>query len=135
MAEMTSAEFSERFVALTLGSRELPRKPRALNVLLLSAVLGFDPGRIYTEREVNAELQKWILSFGGGFGLDAVTLRRLLVDAKIIRRDRAGRSYQLDEIGPSFHYDPSIRGLDLHALVNEARQAREIRKRRHVRES
>lgn len=132
MSEFTSDEFSDRFVALILGARELPRRPRALNVLLLSSVLGFKPGRVYSEREVDAELQKWILAFGGGFGLDFVTLRRLLVDTKFISRDPAGRSYELDEAGPSFHYDPSIGDVDLHALVAEAREDREKRKRDHA---
>lgn len=132
MTDITADEFSERFTSLVLGSRELPRKSRALNVLLLSAVLGFEPDRDYTEREVNAELQKWILSFGSGFGLDSVTLRRLLVDARFVRRDPAGRAYRLDNEGPRFEYDPAIRGLDLRALVAQARAIRETRKTKSV---
>jgi hypothetical protein len=131
MTYITTSEFSERFVALVLGSRELPRKPRALNVLLLSTVLGLEPDRRYSEREINEELQKWVLAFGSGFGLDFVTLRRLLIDAALLRRDPAGSVYELEPAGPRFGYDPSIRSLDLHALITRERESREKRKQAH----
>lgn len=134
MTDITSAEFCDRFVALVLGARELPRKPRALDILLLSAILGLDPERVYSEGEVNGELQKWILAFGGGLGLDSATLRRLLVDGRFIRRDPAARSCQV-EAAQRISYDPSIRDLDLHSLIADARQARRQRKHDHDRRS
>ena len=135
MTEVTSDEFSKRFVALVLGARELPKKPLALGILLLSSVLGLEPGRRYSEAEVNGELQKWILGFGGQFGLDHVTLRRLLIDGRYLSRDPSGSSYQLEPAGPRYGFDPSIRSLDLQALVAEARDERKRRKQKHIQES
>jgi hypothetical protein len=132
MSEITSAEFCERFAALVIGARELPRKPIALNVLLLSAVLGLEAGRRYSEQMVNEELQKWILMYGGGLGLDYVTLRRLLVDEGFLGRDPDGSSYRLEPTGPPFSYDPSIRHLDLGAVIATAKEERERRKREHA---
>lgn len=132
-AHLSSSEFTRRFVALVLSSRELPRKPRALHVLLVSAVLGFQPGGVYSERQVNEELQKWVLSFGSIIGLDAVTLRRLLVDVGLLRRDPAGSSYQLETDG-GITFDPSIREIDLHALMADERRSREKRKRAYLEE-
>ena len=135
MPEITTAQFSDRFVALVLSARELPKKPLAFNILLYSAVIGLEPGRVYSEGELNAELQRWILEFGGGFGLDHVTLRRCLIDEKYIRRDPAGKAYQLNPEGPHFTYDPAIRSLDLQRLVAEARQERARRKQQHLQQA
>ncbi len=135
MPEITTAQFSDRFVALVLSARELPKKSLAFNILLYSAVLGLEPGRLYSEGELNAELQRWILEFGGGFGLDHVTLRRFLVDEKYLRRDPAGTTYQLGQADQRFTYDPAIRSLDLEALVAEARQERQRRKQQHMRQT
>ena len=132
MPEITAAQFSNRFVALVLSARDLPKRALDFNILLYSSVLGLDPGRLYSEGELNAELQRWILEFGGGFGLDHVTLRRFLIDDRYLRRDPAGRAYQLDAAGPRFSYDPAIRSLDLQRLVVEARQERARRKQQHL---
>jgi hypothetical protein len=45
MKAISSEEFTERFVELILGAREMPRKPLALHVLLLSSVLSLEAGR------------------------------------------------------------------------------------------
>lgn len=129
---MSPEEFAKKFVTLVVGSRELPRKPRALNVILMSAILGLDPDRTYTEREVDAELQKWILSFGRGFGVDFVTLRRVLVDERFLMRDSAGRAYHVEEAIPGFGSVTQIRALDLEALLRQAKEDRERRKQQHL---
>jgi len=135
MPEIPSAQFSERFVALVLSARELPKKSLDFNILLYSSVLGLEPEREYSEAELNAELQRWILAFGGSFGLDHVTVRRYLIDEKYLRRDPAGKAYRLDPAGPRFGYDPAVRSLDLQALVAEARQERAKRKQQHIQQS
>ncbi|MGH2621825.1 MAG: DUF2087 domain-containing protein [Anaerolineales bacterium] len=135
MPEITAAQFSDRFVALVLSARELPKKSPDFNILLYSSVLGLEPGRLYSEGELNAELQRWILEFGGRFGLDHVTLRRHLIDEQYLRRDPAGTAYRLDPAGPRITYDPAIRSLDLQALVAEARQERAKRKQQHLQQA
>jgi hypothetical protein len=135
MSEITVAQFSDRFVALVLGARDLPKKALDLNILLLSSVLGLEVGREYSEGELNAELQRWILEIGRNFGIDHVTLRRYLIDEKYLRRDPAGRAYQRDPAGPRFSYDPAVRALDPHLLVAEARQERVKRKQEHMQQA
>ena len=135
MPEINAAQFSDRFVALVLSARDLPKKALDFNILLYSSVLGLEPGQVYSEGELNAELQRWILEFGGGFGLDHVTLRRYLIDEKYLRRDPAGKAYQLGAAGPRFSFDPPIRALDLQRLVADARQERAKRKQQHIQQS
>lgn len=135
MADISLAQFTDRFVALVLDARDLPKKAVDFNLLLYSATLGIEPGRTYSEAEVSDELERWILLFGRNFGLDHVTLRRFLIDGKYLRRDPAGTAYQLDPAGPRFTFDPAIRSVDLEALLAEARRERELRKQDHLRRS
>lgn len=135
MPEISLAQFSDRFVAMVLGARDLPKKALDLNILLFSSVLGLEVGRGYSEGELNAELQRWILSFGSNFGLDHVTLRRFLIDEKYLRRDPAGKAYQLNPAGSRFTYDPAVCALDLQVLVAEARQERAKRKQQHMQQA
>lgn len=131
VSQISAATFADRFVALILGSRDLPRRSVDLHVLLYSSVLRLQPGQPYSEREINEELQRWILAFGGNLGLDHVTLRRHLVDARILRRDPYGGSYQVEFASEAYPLDPSARSLDLEGLVTAAQQARAQRKQQH----
>jgi len=135
MSHITADQFCERFPALILDGRGLPKKALDLNMLLLSATLGMAADQPYTEGELNAELQKWVLAFGRGFELDHVTLRRLLIDEKTISRDAGGKSYRLEAASLHYTYDASIRDLDLQALVAQARDEREKRKQQFMKQS
>jgi hypothetical protein len=131
MPQFTRTEFSKRFVTLVLaGSGVLPNKPIDRQILLASAVLGFTPGRQYTEGEVNNLLLWWTHRFGASVGLDPISLRRALVDGGYLQRDRAGRAYTLAPDQP-YSLDLPAEGIDLEALVDEERAAREERKRRY----
>lgn len=61
MTHFSVSQFTERFVSLILGARDLPKKPADRHILFVSAILGLHPGRQYTESELNDELQKWSL--------------------------------------------------------------------------
>jgi hypothetical protein len=133
MPHITDPQFRERFVALILGARDLPKKDLERHVLFLSAVLNLDPKRAYSEKELNDELRKWTDSFGAQFGLDHVTLRRFLIDERYLTRDSAGNSYERRISGLRYTFNPSLESIDLTALVDEARREREERKRRYRR--
>ncbi len=135
MSHITMAQFCDRFPALILDGRGLPKKALDLNMLVLSATLGIAADRPYAEGEINAELQQWVLDFGRGFELDHVTLRRLLIDEKYISRDAGGKSYRLEAASLHYTYDASIRGLDLQTLVAQARDEREKRKQQFLKQS
>lgn len=69
--------------------RQFPVK-RTMKEQALAYLAGkFQPGQVYTEREVNDLLCQWH-TFG-----DPATLRRELYDARFLDRDAYGRSYQL----------------------------------------
>jgi hypothetical protein len=72
----------------------LPRRAHDLQVLLHLAAARFDPGRAYSEPEVNDRLQAWLEPFSSPFGVDHVTVRRCLVDARLLVRDKAGSTYE-----------------------------------------
>ena len=132
MSHVTASQFTDRFVALILSGRELPKKQLDRHIVLISSILKLEPGRRYSEREINEQLQIWIIHFGRSFGLDHVTLRRYLVDEKYLARDSTGGTYQLAAEGPPYTFDESIHELDLEKLVSEAKQARELRKQQYI---
>lgn len=69
---------------------KLPSK-RHMQLEALRYLAGkFQPGREYTEREVNGLLLEWH-TFG-----DPATLRRGLYDSRFLDRDPYGRSYRLN---------------------------------------
>jgi hypothetical protein len=78
----------ERVRALFSRGRlvEIPRAPELRLALLRFLAERFEPGRVYTEAEVNALLRE--------VHDDHVALRRYLVDACLLGRDAAGTSYR-----------------------------------------
>lgn len=132
MSQLAETQFTERFTALILNGKELPKKPLDRHVLFISAILKLEPGRRYTESELNDELRAWAARFGGNSGLDHVALRRYLVDEKYLVRDSAGGTYELAAGPLPYEFDPSLRQLDLDKLVEAARQARELKKQQFM---
>ncbi|MBI3942894.1 MAG: DUF2087 domain-containing protein [Chloroflexi bacterium] len=132
MSHITVDQFKDRFVALVLGGRDLPKKRMDLHTLLISATLKLEPARKYSENELNIELRKWAKLFGGNFKLDFISLRRFLVDEGYLRRDAAGGSYELVTTDLPETFDPSIASLDLEELIYQAKEARELKKSQYV---
>jgi hypothetical protein len=132
MSHIEATQFKNRFVSLIAGRQGFPKKQLDRHVLFISATLGLEPHRRYTESELNDELRQWTTRFGDPVDLDHVSLRRCLVDEHYIRRDSAGGSYELATTDLPYTFDPSIETVDLEALVKEARMARELRKQQHL---
>ncbi len=135
MSHITASQFTDRFTSLILAGRELPKKHLDRHILFMSAILKIEPGRRYSESEINDELRTWASRFGGNFGLDHVTLRRFLVDEGYITRDPAGGTYELAVTGLPYTFDQSIKELDLEELISAARQARELKKQQYLKRS
>jgi hypothetical protein len=121
-----------RVVSMILGRQGFPKKDLDRHILFISATLGLDPQRRYTERELNSELRKWTTRFGSPVNLDHVSLRRFFVDEHCVRRDSASQSYELTTTGWPYTFDPSIRALDLEALIDEAMTAREPKTQQYL---
>jgi len=135
MAHITHDQFVNRFTSLILGGRDLPKKEQDLHILFISAILNLNANREYSEAEINDELRQWTAQFGTNFGLDHVTLRRYLIDARYIQRDVAGNAYQLNLSDLPFTYDNTLKNLDLGKLLEDARREREERKQRYLKGS
>jgi hypothetical protein len=127
---ISDLDFKSRFATLVLGGGgSLPKKPLDRHILYLSVMLGLEPNRMYSEKELNAELIRWVERFGSSFGLDHVSLRRNMVDEGYVQRDTAGHFYQLSP-EPPYRIEPPAGAIDLEALVEAEHAAREERKRR-----
>ena len=132
MSQIEVSQFKNRFVSLIIGGQGFPKKDLDRHILFISAALGLEAQRQYSESELNDELRRWTARFGESVSLDHVSLRRFLVDEGYLRRDTAGGSYELTTTGWPYSFDPSIRTLDLEVLIVEARAARELKKQQYM---
>lgn len=133
MEPIDSSQFRNRFVSMVLGGQGFPKKPLDRHILFISATFGLEPGRQYSEREINDKLRAWMGRFGQHVSLDHVTLRRFLVDEHYLTRDSSGERYELATADQSYTWDSDLRALDLDLLVEEARQERERKKQQYMR--
>jgi len=65
--------------------KQLPTQPAKLRVILDYLINAFTPGAVYTEKEVNLIIKR--------FNADVSGLRRDLVDAGLLKRERDGSKY------------------------------------------
>ena len=71
-----------------------PRKRRDQWILLHAIAQGFHYDEHLTEKQATARIQDFLLTQGKAMWLDAVTLRRALVDDGFLDRDDHGRDYR-----------------------------------------
>jgi hypothetical protein len=118
---------------LSLGILHSAR-PHDFALVLAAASMSFVAGRSYTEREVNSVLRDWLADTGPMLAVDHVTLRRVLVDSRVLERDGFGHAYALAPATPEMaQLIRELSALDLAATVRDARAqahaARQARKR------
>lgn len=131
---ITADEFKHRLEALCLspGGRGLPRKRRDWDILFKSITLTLEPGRDYSEKEINQALEEWLADVGQAIEIDCVTLRRHLVDAVYLIRDPAGMSYRVGLEVMADLFEAAADMIDPAAVVEEARRRREQRKQQYL---
>lgn len=133
MKPVTEAEFRKRLPILCRQNAGFfPRKPRDQHILFKSLCLTLEPGRPYSETDLNLALETWLQTIGTAVEIDHVTLRRYLVDAGYIERDAAGSSYHLVSGDPDVAFEAAIAALDQPALLAEAEARREAAKRKYA---
>lgn len=108
----------------------VPKRPSDQQLLLGLAAAQFEPQKTYREREVNEILKAWIETFCEPYGIDHVTLRRLLVDSRRLSRTTSGSTYRVNremlrEIESGARIEPA-------KVLAEIRDDRESRKRRRA---
>jgi hypothetical protein len=89
-------------------------------------------GSLYSEREINESLERWLEDVCPSLGLDPVTLRRELVDRSLLTRDDRGTHYAPGPGPVEWTFDERIADIDPAAVVAEAKAERERRKRAHL---
>ena len=102
-----------------------PTRRADQELLLGLAAARFDANRAYTEREVNDILEAWLGTFCAPYSIDHVSLRRYLVDARLLARDTAGSTYRLAAPVEPVELEPA-------QVLAEIEREREARKRSHV---
>jgi hypothetical protein len=134
MTEATPSPFrqqAERDLKRLLANGPLtaiPKRPADQELLVALAVAQFEPERVYTETEVNEKLKAWLESFSEPFGIDHVTLRRTLVDSRLMARTTSGSSYRISEKAAAAG---ELAALDPARILEEIRCERESRKQQH----
>lgn len=127
---ITAEEFAQKLALWCLrGDGELPRKSRDLHILLTAASLWMEPGVVYAEREVTEKLGEWLDSVCPALKVDAVTLRRELVDRLYLDRDAAGTHYSAGPGPREWRFEDEVSRVDPIAVVQKARADREERRR------
>src|SRR3954469_11045809 len=74
----------------------MPTRRDDVELLLQLAAARFESGNIYSEKDVNELLREWLATFSQPYGIDHVSLRRELVDARLLVRDASGSEYRLN---------------------------------------
>ena len=103
-----------------------PRRPADQDLLVALTGARFEPGREYREDEVNELLKEWLATFSAPYGIDHVSMRRALVDARWLVRDTAGTAYRRNPAKPAA---PGA-DVDPAKLLAEIQAERDARKRR-----
>ena len=110
----------------------LPMRRADEKLLLRMAAARFEAGRAYREAQVNELLEQWLATFCAPYGIDHVTMRRRLVDTRLLVRDTAGAEYRLAPgLGRELADDATLKEEPATVLV-EIREEREARRRAHV---
>ena len=108
----------------------LPKHPADQLLVATLAASRIEAGKAFTEQEVNDRLIEFLEGISEPFGIDHVTLRRLLVDSRLIVRTTTGSTYLVNpakaaEINAVSEIDPA-------QVVAEVAEERERRKRQHA---
>jgi hypothetical protein len=128
---ITATEFEQRLAALCLGGAgaAFPRRDRDRHVLYRSILLTLDVTENYSEKALNAELQKWLSEVATGMDIDHVTLRRYLVDEAYLFRDAKGSTYAVNLTGRGhIEFEEAVAGIDPSAVIQAAKLRAAARK-------
>jgi hypothetical protein len=107
----------------------MPKRPSDQELVAALAASRFDPQKIYTEAEVNGQLTAWLGCISEEFGIDHVSLRRLLVDLRLLVRTSSGSTYRVNEtkagdLDAVRTVDPAVIAADIQAERSRRKQQR-----------
>jgi hypothetical protein len=137
MEKITGDEFKKKLVDLCVRSNleYLPRKIKDRHILLKSAVLVFEPGRKYSEKEINDKLKLWLEKVNKNARINHVMLRRLLIDEEYLTRKMDGSKYSVNISNTIQNmFEPGVEKMDIFEIIDKARQEIEDRRKKYIKE-
>lgn len=108
----------------------LPKRPADQELLVALAASQIEADRSFAEREVNERLRAWLETISAPLGIDHVTLRRMLVDSRMLVRTSSGSKYHINvqRLGDL----EAVRGIDAVDVLSRIRGERDLRKRQRA---
>jgi hypothetical protein len=96
--------------------------------------LTLDRDREYTEREIDDRLIFWLTDIARSIDFDHVTLRRMMVDERYLRRDNPGFSYwvAIPEQAEA-EFDGRVEDIDVYRSIGMSMKRIQQRKQTHLR--
>lgn len=131
---ITRDQFEKEIVKLLLrGLNDLPKSPRAQQVLLKSVMLHLGPVAAMSEAALNERLEEWATVVADNKAPDHATLRRGLIDNGFLTRSSDGACYEENPGGPrQWRFEPAVDEVDVPALLAAARAEVERRKQAYL---
>jgi len=105
----------------------VPKRLSDQQLLVAMAAAQLEPGHDYSEGEVNEKLVTWLERFCDPYGIDHVTLRRMLVDSRLLSRTTSGSTYRINP--QRLAEIEAVSSADPREVLEEIRAERESRKR------
>jgi hypothetical protein len=127
----THRETDDRALRRLLANGPLdavPKRPSDQDLLVRLAAATLSPDIEYSEGELNEHLKEWLATFVDPHGIDHVTLRRMLVDSRLLVRTKSGSSYVRNDARS--HEVEALRELRPGDVLEAVRRERAERKNR-----
>jgi hypothetical protein len=105
----------------------VPKRPADQKLLVALAATQIDAHTSWLESEVNERLKTWLETISEPFGIDHVTLRRMLVDSGLLTRTSSGSTYQIN--AERLEEIEAIREIEPASVLVQVRNERDLRKR------
>jgi hypothetical protein len=126
-------DMAHRALKRLLGNGRLtavPKRPADQELFVALAASQIDAHRSCLESEVNERLRLWLETISEPFGIDHVTLRRMLVDSRILTRTPSGSMYQInvERLGEI----EAVRGIEPADVLAKIQSERDLRKRQRA---
>jgi len=118
--------FEKMFSAGRLSRMPKGRADTLLFLAVAASVL--DPRKSYSEAELNDELETWMSDFVDARRFDHVTVRRYLVDFRLLLRDAPGSRYNTNQTMIHHTIEPEVRSIQPGLIYHSVERAREQRR-------
>ena len=108
----------------------IPKRPADQALVAMLAAARLDTDREFAEPEVNERLEAWLDGISEPYGIDHVTLRRMLVDLRLLVRTKSGSAYRVNR--EKVAALEGLRTLEPAAVLADVRAERQARKQQHA---